>query len=176
MKFCTFSQWKFWWTIWKLRLMTVIIFVAIQNRRTLNWRGFRNKLSERYTMMSLRLFSSCRYPSRSGDHIRALWKGNEKNIITYVLVSECLSHSQRRVRSGLVVGHPQSSWRTRHPCTVDVLSGPTGVTSSPGWDEIKASILLVFGWIEAIVDSRDELVKSDIFMHMRVELQSNVSI
>ena len=49
-----------------------------------------------------------------------------------MLVSECVSHSQRRVRSGLVVGHPQPSWRTRHPCTVDVLPGPTGVTSSPG--------------------------------------------
>ena len=77
MKFCTFSQWKFWWTIWKLRLVTVIIFVAIQNRRTLNWRGFRNKLSERFTMMSFRL-CSCRYPSRSGHHIKALRQGNEK--------------------------------------------------------------------------------------------------
>ena len=49
-------------------------------------------------------------------------------------------------RSGLVVGHPQPSWRTKHPCTVDVLPGPTGVTSSPRWDEIKAPTLLVF-WL-----------------------------
>ena len=50
-------------------------------------------------------------------------------------VSEGVSHSQRRVRSGLAVGHPQPPWRTRHPCSVDVLPGPTGVTSSPGRDE-----------------------------------------
>ena len=49
-----------------------------------------------------------------------------------MLVSEGASHSQRRMRSGFVVGHPQPSWRTRHQCTVDVLPGPTGVTSSPG--------------------------------------------
>ena len=94
-------------------------------------------------------------------------------IFHFLLVSEGVSHSQRRVRSGfgcchhtddheqqpgctfnqavrqhllryhvgvrsafLVssggTGHPQPSWRTRHPCTVDVLPGPTGVTSSPG--------------------------------------------
>ena len=29
-------------------------------------------------------------------------------------VSEGVSHSQRRVRSGLVVGHPQHPWRTRY--------------------------------------------------------------
>ena len=50
-------------------------------------------------------------------------------------VSEGVSHSQRRVRSGLAVDHPQPPWRTRHPCSVDVLPGPTGVTSSPGRDE-----------------------------------------
>ena len=36
------------------------------------------------------------------------------------------------IHRGLVVGHPQPSWRTRHPCTVDVLPGPTGVILSPG--------------------------------------------
>ena len=46
-----------------------------------------------------------------------------------MLVSGGVSHSRRRMRSGLVEGHPQPSWRTRPPCTVDVL---TGVTSSPG--------------------------------------------
>ena len=88
-----------------------------------------------------------------------------------MLVSEGDSHSQRRVRSGLVVGHPQFSWRTRHPCTVDVLPGPTGVTSSPGWDEIKAPTLLVFGWVEVFVGSRGELVKSGVFLYSSVELQ-----
>ena len=67
-------------------------------------------------------------------------------------VSECVSHSQRRVRSGLVVGHPQRSWRTRHPCIV-------------------APTLLVFGWVEVFVGSRGELVESGVFLYTSVELK-----
>ena len=48
-----------------------------------------------------------------------------------MLASGGLSHS-RRVRSGLVVGHPQRSRRTKHLCIVDVLPGFIGVISSPG--------------------------------------------
>ena len=88
----------------------------------------------------------------------------------FLLVSKGVSHSQRRVRSGLVVGHLQPSWRTRHPCT-DVLPGPTGVTSSPGRDEIEAPSLLVFGWVEVFVGSRGEPVKSGVFLYTSVELQ-----
>ena len=87
-----------------------------------------------------------------------------------LLVSEGVSHSQRRVRSGLVVGHPQPSWRTRQPCT-DVLPGPTCVTSSSVRDEVKAPTLLVFGWVEVFVASRGELVRSGVFLYSSVEPQ-----
>ena len=82
--------------------------------------------------------------------------------------SEGVSHSQRRGRSGLVLGHPQPPWRTRHPCTVDVLPG---VSSSPGRDEIRAPILLVCGSVEVFVCSRGETVRSAIFLYTSVELQ-----
>ena len=88
-----------------------------------------------------------------------------------MLVSEGVSHSQRCVRSGLVVVHPQPSWRTRHPCTLDVLPGPTGVTSYPGCHEIKAPTMLVFRWVEVFVGSRGELVNSGVFLYTSVELQ-----
>ena len=49
----------------------------------------------------------------------------------------------------VVSGHPQPSWRTRHPCTVDALPGPTGVIWSPGWT--KAPTLLLCGWVSCRV-------------------------
>ena len=43
--------------------------------------------------------------------------------------------------------HPQPPRRDGHPRTVDVLLGATGVIESPGCDKIKASTLLLCGWV-----------------------------
>ena len=47
--------------------------------------------------------------------------------VTHVSTWPYVQHSVVFLVVVVVSGHPQPSWRTRHPCTVDVLLGVTGV-------------------------------------------------